>query len=458
VADPRLRIIVSGEKTGDAKTITVDRQHEDFAGETFIAKEWSLVDDMLNVSDTASVTIPNEDGRNAGKFRLGQRVKIDESDPAVANGEWVRQFTGRIVSIESHSDIAGGSNILLTMMDLGWHLTSCHAQPHKNLKRVPFSRLVSVGGLLIEKSWGFAETEFSNADNRVLKHGLRQGRRGVELNFQPQIGAVLPYIQVEPGQSPLDILQSYAQREGLMVNVGAKGQLVLFQPDYKQPVSYAIHYHAASDDRRRLNNVQGRPSLRESVDGLYSEVQCWSTLTSAQAAALMQKTDDPNAVFRKGAYRPDFNPLPFFRRHVFMDGEAISPLMRKNRAIWRGQMDRFNAWEYTVDMIGHSQKLPGAESAAFYTSDSMTAVHDTVNGVGPAAYYVQAVRRSVTLSGGVMSRLTIRKPDLLRPDLVKEPAGIGAGARRGFEKKTVKQAEASFTTVLTPGGEVKLSQ
>src|SRR5439155_4251451 len=141
----------------------------------------------------------------------------------------------------------------------------------KPLTQVKLDELIQVGGLLIDESWGFEPTELSNDTNR----NLNQGRTGKVRAFNIQLGQVLPFIQVEVGQAPFDILRTYATRDGLLINVGKRGNLILFRPHYQQPTSYGegIQFRSVKDGRR--NNIVGSPRLRQTIDGLSSEVQCW---------------------------------------------------------------------------------------------------------------------------------------------------------------------------------------
>jgi prophage tail gpP-like protein len=419
-ADIKARVrVFSGSGDFPPTTMTIDRDDRSTYGGMFPCKEWSVEDNMLNVADTASVLIANPEGIHSGKFRLGQRIEFDESDPDVANGAWVRHLTGRIVRIESTSDINGGSSILLTAMDLGWHLTSCDAVP---LTKTEHGTILDLIKKLVHPSWGFPGTETSGPDitDNVLNKRLKQGRAGVTRAFAPHLGGVLPFFQVEPGEKPFDVLRRYLQREGLLLNVGAKGQIVLFRPDYRDDTKYdGIEYHEGIDPRRHRNNVIGRTSLLESLDGIYSASECWSTVVIPPS---VQDTDNPNAAYRKTRYTLPTNPLPFDRLSVFTDTEAINPTTRKNRAIWHLQMDAFNSWEYTAEVRGHSQ------GGRFLVSDTMIPVNDSLHGVN-GTYYIQSVRRSLTIREGARSRLTLRKP-LLDPELQEQ---VGSGAKAALK-------------------------
>src|ERR1700749_1314419 len=92
------------------------------------AKDFSLTDDMMKVSDAASFSIANKDGEHTGRFVAGQRVEIDAKEAGVAGGQWTRQYTGRISNLDNSSRLGSGTVLRVDCMDLGWHLTTCCAE------------------------------------------------------------------------------------------------------------------------------------------------------------------------------------------------------------------------------------------------------------------------------------------------------------------------------------------
>lgn len=411
---PRLRIRTMATGDVSAMTVTSGQTDEVSSQDCIPAKEWCISEDVLNVADSASFTVANVDGENAGRFRIGQLVVIDEQHSEVANGAWVRQFTGRVTSIETGSDAGGGSVIVVGAMDLGWHLTSSCAKPLKNIKRIKFGKLVE---FLLDPTWGIKPPTNDDISNTRL----RQGRQLVSQNFQPQLGAIYPYIQTEPGQTPWDLISTYAKRDGYLVNIGREGELIYFRPRYDEQAAYLVDYHGSRDSRRTTNNIIGRPTVRESIDGYYSETQIWTTVVIPPS---IQNTEDPNRSYRHLTVFPSSNPLPFERRLVFADAEAINGELLRNHGIWKQQMEAFGCWEYNVEFCAHHQR------GAFFASNSMISVDDSVNGVPLASYYVQRVQRSVTLRGGTRAKLLIRKPGLLNPDLNQFKSPTGGGAKR----------------------------
>ncbi len=412
----RLRArFVPAKSGGTTQTIMTDPDAP-LRDNEHLAKEWSFADDILNVSDTASVSIANPDGEVTGKFQIGQRVELEESDPNVANGQWIRVFTGRLTQIRNYTDIVGGSNLLLSMMDLGWHLTACHAKPLVSIRKRTFQQLLD---LLIDPSWGFDRTQTigSNDLNRRLKHG----RQLILVGKRVQFGSVLPYVQVEVGQTPYDILALYARREGWLLNVGARGELIFFRPRYDTDPLYSLYFYGSDSDNTRRNNVVGTPTVTESIDGVVSAAQCFST---AVIPPQLENSTDPNQGYRSTVIAAMPNPLPFFRRKSFSDNEAITDQLRQNRATWEQQMGLFNSYTVEAEFPAHSQE------GAFFVSDSMISCDAPPLGLS-GVYYVQSVRRSLTLREGLRTRLVIRKPGLLNPELTALPSSyIGAGARK----------------------------
>lgn len=441
MADPRIRLrFTEGGFNVSAPPLTVvSGPDEQYGSSVLPCKEWSISDDVMSLSDTACVTIPNVDGEHSGKIQLGQKVEIEESDDDVANGQWVPSFKGVVTDVRTGSDVSGGSVISVTMQDLGWFLTKCAAQPLVNIKNRRFKQLLE---LLIDPSWGIGEVVASNDLNRRIKHG----RQVIVQNFKPQLGAVLPFIQVEPGQKPADIILQYAAREGVLVNVSADGKLVFFRPDYSQQALYSALYAATTDPLHTDNNVLGRPEVSESIEGLFGEIQCWSTVVIDPSSMGPADAENPNAAFRHTTYPDDFkkakqpdprfvNPLPFNRREVFSDPEAINDKLRWTRCVWKQQMGQFQSWTYTVRFDRHSQ------NGAFFVSDTMISVDDRVNKVR-GLFYVQSVNRSQTIREGTVTTLTVRKP-VLDP----ENTALNYGGTKG-SSKTKPRGKAKLSSDL----------
>ncbi len=395
-----------------------------------LGKEYCITDDALKTSDSVSFTCANIDGENTGRFIEGQKIEVEEAHPDVAGGAWCKQLKGIVTSVEYGVDMAGGSVVAITCMDNGWFLTSCDAPPllktgHGSLKTLLRGYTDSKGKRvpgLIDPSWGLPDSDplTSNVQNARLK----QGRAGIlrAIGVASHVTAVLPFIQVEPGQKPMDVIGPYLTRLGILLNVGAKGELVFFQPNYDQAAAFTVHLHKSTEATNSKNNVLGRPRFRHSIDGLYSEVQCWSTVLNPTLVQTTQSSVNPNAQYLRSSFKPDTKP-PFTRLAVFSDAEAIGPDMRKNRAIYKSQMDLMMSWEYTAPLQGHVAR-DASGKALFFTSDMMIDVDDTIHQV-QGALWSQAVRKTIS-KDGTHTQVTLRLP-ILNPNLT---AVVGGGGKR----------------------------
>jgi hypothetical protein len=163
--------------------------------------------------------------------------------------------------------------------------------------------------------------------------------------------------------------------------------------------------------------------MRETIDGRYSEVQCWSTVVIPPE--INDQTNNPNEIYRHTTVTANTNPLPFFRRHIKTDSEAITPSLRQNRAMWALQMGLFGSWQYDCEFNTHSQ------NGAFFVSGTMIGINDSVHKIS-GSHYLATAQRSLTFREGLRTKCTARKPGLLDPTLTR--LDIGGGARKAAGK------------------------
>jgi hypothetical protein len=413
---PRFRVrFPAGGDPFEAMTVTVGPRLSATTTDSVPAKEICIIDDCTTASDSASLTVANINGENSNRFFRGQRVEVDESDPAVAGGAWCPMFTGRVIKENARSG-PSGSEIAIDLMDLGWHLTTSKAVPLQNINGITLGVLLQK---VVDPSWGFRSTILAGQPDvtigNVLNRTLKQGRQGALRQYAPP-KTILPYIQIEPGQTPWEILQTYLTRIGYLMNIGVRGDIILFRPDYSQPAPYeTLHYYGTNSASSVLNNIVGTPTVISTIDGVFTETQCWSTVVKPTLVQDTEKSKDPNSQYRHYTYPAPVEVLPFVRREVFSDGEAISEEMRENRAIWKYQMGLFNSWSYECEVPAHSS------NGVFYASDSMISVDDAFHGVS-GTFYIQRVKKTYGEGGG-SSHLLLRKPYLLDPSLQTQSGG-----------------------------------
>lgn len=366
-------------------------------GTEYLVKEYAFDESVLNIGDAFSCTIANIEGEISGQIHELDPVVVYMADASVGGAARTQLYTGRVLLVEYGSDVKGGSVIMLTCYDLGWHLKSCQAIPFVNLNGITIAKLLDKA---INSTWGFAGFRLENTKNVHLK----QGRQGVavQLASDANIKAVHPRIQTSPGDNWAEHLIKYARRIKRLVNVSADGYLQVFAPDYKQASSYRIVYRKSTDKDRNLINVRGRPTLTLSGETKYGETRCYSTWTRAPKA---YDTTDPNAAYFHGTFTAAAT-IPFDRLYSFMDQDQLSQDMATARAEWAHQRGLFDAWVYNVTMPG------SAQGGAFFAAGTMAEISDTVHKVS-GLYYVVSVRRSRTIQDGTTTAMRLQKPDLL---------------------------------------------
>lgn len=381
-------------------------------GIEYEARDYAWESHVLQLADQWSVTVPapngqmiSSDGRRvrAGELREGALVKFFLRDPAVRNGAVIQKLTGRLVTIDDSEDARSGYVVRLSGFDLGWHLTTGCGRVFENLRGVTFQRFLERNVLDPSLGWGFAGVRAGNLANKRF----RQGRAGINAQLQEDTSPIVVRFQLEVGEPLAPKLIEYARREGYLLNVSADGWLQFFKPVVTEEPSYTFHHRLAGDAVGSEFNRVRNTRLRRSAEGLYTVVQCWTTV--------IDTTDldpfDPNA----GRYYGEFvnlGTLPFSRRNTFSDPDQIGDAA-KRRARWAWQRGRSDSWEYSLRTIGHSQ-----DGVAF-EPDTVAYLRDDVRGLD-GNYYVLAVRfaRQLAAAGlspdvGSYSDITLRPLGML---------------------------------------------
>lgn len=368
------------------------------AGEEYSQiSDYAYDTDVLQLGDPCSIRLPNPNGHLNGKIKIGDALELYFSHPDVAGGRRVRKLKGIVTSRTASYSADAGTTLTVGGADLGWHLQSNAAPLWFQLRGIRFRTLLD---RIIDPSWGFAGVRTDNDANRALK----LGRAGAVQALSGSITALIPPIQVEPGQMIADLLIYYARLARQLVNVSSDGYLQIWSPDTAPEPLYSFHLHAGP--QRSLNNIE-RVTLTESIDSLYTDVICVGTVVLPPN---MADITNPNEGRFRGTYRAPAGaePLPFRRWFTFSDGDQLTKQQAEDRARWRAERGLFDAWQYTAEVKGHVQ------NSVFYEPDTGAALHDSVNGVD-GNYYVSAVRYAgKTQPPGQTTVLTLRRPNLLR--------------------------------------------
>lgn len=398
--------------------------------------QFSVSDDYLQVGDTMNALAPDPTGTLWKKLELFATYKFYLKNPNIDGGTPVLRQTGVIRALEQNAGLRGDM-ISLRGADLGWHLSSS-APVFTRLENATV-RDITEKLLNANPDWGFQGVRDGNDLNRKL----RQGRAGELRRLQAQVLRPFLVIQILPGQSMIQVIQEYARRDGLMVNVSADGWLQLSNPNYNQDASFQINYHRAGTAESKTNNVVEPTSVLLDGDKIFTEVTCvWDQLyTNSVEDPLSPNVGRHCAVYTRstGALSDTeqgygvVTPLTaqttptarqaspkFARRLVFADSEPMTAQQGARRAVWEAQRQEFDGFIYRAKVVGHSQ------NGKWITSDTMGAVNDSVRGV-KGMLYAPSVRHDGDAQGGNTTYIEMRKPGLLTnaPLVLNEVKDIG---------------------------------
>lgn len=337
---------------------------------------WAVSQDVLQVADTFSATIPLR-GTQGAKLRTllekGARYSFYLSNPEVDGGARSLRQKGLCRGCSGRSSMGTHSSISVKGADLGWHLLNQCAPEFFRLEHVTLERLAKE---LVFKhpEWGITEVRSDNDLNRRVS----QGKLGAQLALQPHV--YLPYkvIQINPGQKIWDVLGEYAQREGLMVGVSIDGALQLFNPRYNQAASYELYHWDITDPGPQPSNVSS-VDWDVNIDGIYTEVTCvWDEVYTG----VLNAPYTPNLGRHRATYLR--TGLPWTHRLVFADGEPMSKQQGLNRAVYRAQRDEFGSRVYRFTTPGVHQ------GGRWWAADTICRLEDTVWGFDDT-YYLSSV-------------------------------------------------------------------
>lgn len=366
-------------------------------------KDYAIKDDVIGLGDDFCLTVANPDGRHTDQILDGARCRVWMQDPRVQNGAPILQLKGVIVRQRVQVSPSGGMEILVQGADYGWHLQNNDGPPLFNMEGVTLDYFLQH---VIDPSWDFGPAILTdNEENRKLN----QGRLGLTRVIQKAARAILPPIQIEPGQNIAQILIEYAKREQLLVNVTSDGSLALFRPNYGQPISCSFDFHPSTSDERVRNNVK-MPVLDRSIEGLYTDVSCFTTRVRPD------RTQDTHN-FNEGRIRGDYqnlDTLPFRRRRTFTDQEQIGQAKADARARWMYLRGLHDSWTLTFTVAGHVQ------NGLYYAADTMCDLRMPAFGVERSGYItsVQKCRKmargiDASPETGTFSRIAVHLPGVL---------------------------------------------
>jgi hypothetical protein len=371
---------------------------------------YSLDSNVLTLVDCCSFQIIDPEGVRSNEIVLGDPVTVFMSDPRVAGGRDAQILKGLVIAITQESTDRGGTIWNIEVADLGWHLVNNCGPLFKSVMYITFQKLLD---LSLDPSWGFRMP--SRTDNNTNRR-LMQGKALIAAP-QTAVNVPIPPICFEAGETIADKLILYAKRAKQLVNVSSDGYLQIFSPNYgsvgvsatpggSAGIDFTLHYHPPGDPARKSNNVK-RATVRQAIDGIYTESVCVGTIGNTTAVAFAKGDQHPGTF--KGRFSNP-NALPFRRTLTFSDGDALTNSkknpMATDHATRRGQRGLFDSWVAEYQVEGHVM------GGVYITPDAMCGVDDSVNRV-KGNYYISARRFLRSNGGGTLTQITVRKPNLL---------------------------------------------
>lgn len=366
---------------------------------------FSYSNDVLQLGDPFSVTVPNPRGEYNERFQVGARIKLYLKNPNVAGGELTLKHTGVIVSRDCTSS-RSGTIIQVNCADLGWHLQNNDAPLWFNLRQGTFEGLLN-NRKWIDPAWGFTGVQLESESAKRKR--LHNGRADVNFELNQQAIQPLYYLQVEPGDKIADILFQYARRLNLLVNVGPDGKIIVWNPDYSQKPLYALHYHRNDEPTRSLNNVES-VRVHHSMETIYTDVVCVGERVQFE----FDDPNNPNAAKLRGQFQagpPYAEVLPFPHWMIFADGEMFQRNLARKHAEWKYKRGIYDSWEARYTVKGHWGTDPNGQTW-WWEADTMCELHDTVHG-HEGLFYVASVRCDRTPDRGDTTEVVLKKPGLL---------------------------------------------
>lgn len=366
-------------------------------------KRYTIDSNVLTLADACNFDIANPSGRQRATINLGDPISVFMEDPTVNGGSKVQVLKGLVTGIERASDEGQGSHWTVDGADIGWHLVNNCGPLWKGLMSITFEKLLKE---VLDQSWGFQGVRDNNDANReFLKGKLNNARAAIAASRTP-VNTFIPPVCFEAGDAIADKLILYAKRAKRLVNVSADGYLQFFQPRYDTAADFALHYHKPDEDARKLQNCKSA-RVRESIDGIYTDIRCVGTVP---VASVLPDRFNPHAGMFKGQFRDD-SLLPFYRLLTFSDSDALSNNaknpMANDRALWKAQRGQFDGWQGEYVVEGH------AMGGVFIAPDAMCGLNDTVNGE-MGNHYISARRFERSEQSGTITSVTLRRKGLLR--------------------------------------------
>jgi hypothetical protein len=397
------------------------------------AKSYEVVSTLTNIFDSWTLDLPigaagiNEDIPALDVHRW-KPITFTMSDPLVGNGKPVPMVMGVCTRVEHHTSAEQASVLRLTGFDNGKLLDSC-VQPwirFRGLRLVDLiTKLLDPSWLIENRSdgWGLHKDPTGLNLDRTNKLGQRisGGRAGILLDQQAVIGAIMPPMQTEVGETVYDVISRFARLTGIVnnkgsfVSVSSDGFIQVFNPsDYANTEPLYTFYD--TDDSR--NTRIKRSSLILDGDDLYTDYRCYGSVILPPQALKPNKAVDFNA----GRFFGDTGHTsilgtdkdPITRLLTFADAEQYRKGFAKTRADWRRKQSLYKEVGIRLTIQGHSMPSPKGEWLPLVEGNMVELFSTRLRRYG-RFMIEQTIKRQSPEPMGTETDVVLRLPGLLGP-------------------------------------------
>jgi len=352
--------------------------------------------DVMALTEEARFSVDNKRAKYLGKLKLGQSVEFVLSNKNVNGGAPVTKHSGIITRRNVSVDPSSGNTLNIVSSTRGWLLENSSAPLYVRLEGKTYAYIVDpTVSPFFHPSWGFKGVRFEGDIRRKLKQGVSVLRASIA---NPGI-EMTNVIQVEPGDTAAAMINAYAKRLNLLVNVSTDNYLCCYQPDDNQPALYSL---------RLLNNDETNNVLSSNLDEDASTRWTDVIVVGEQLEDIGVNgptIDNPNASKKRGRVTHE-GALPIYHPNTIADGDMYRGSLCQRQAEWTYRRGMFDSWQASYVVSEHFQ------GDYWYEADTVASVFDDELGLA-GNYYVQAVNCTGGKDRGDETRLTIRKPGLL---------------------------------------------
>lgn len=338
-----------------------------------------------NYSVKSDLLIPADDFQfSAATPTRERRARIE---PGAACSLYVNKqkvLVGYIDEVQSGTETGAGTVTTVSGRDLACRLVDASASKYSAIEGVTLTQLAQE----LCAPFGITAISWSDSggDDSADPFGFGAGKQ-----------------KPNPGETPWQILERYAEKLGLMLWFDAGGTLNVAKPHVDKPPSFHFRQFA-SGVNTALNNVKSLVN-NLSIAGVFSEYVVLGQDQgddefNAQAASEIRFTErDDSGLLPTGFYKP----------LILQDSEANSVGAAQRRALKEKRNRQRDGQILTIRVPGHSQ------AGIIYRIDEVCYVCSEIEGIDED-YFITSVEFTRSKEAGTETTLTCRTCESMRLD------------------------------------------